>query len=75
MWILQVRKVCWKSGTLVKEDGQAYVHGNLLEAMRSHLFSTPDEVREIIRMMRNGDRPQAAECIDLVLYHQIKAND
>ena len=69
------KTVCWKNRKLEEKDGEAYVQEDLLEAMKSHLFNIPVEVQEAKRMLRNGDRPKTAECIDFILYHQIKAND
>jgi len=43
--------------------------------MRGLLFGVPREVKEVKRMLDNGTRPKTGECIDFILYHQIKAND
>ena len=69
------KTACWKNRKLVKEDGEARVQEDLLETMKSHLFAIPAEVQEAMRLLRNGDRPKTAECIDYVLFHQKKAND
>ena len=69
------QKACWQNRKLVENDGEAYVHEDLLRTMRGLLLGVPHEVQEVKRMLSNGVRPKTAECIDFILYHQIKAND
>ena len=46
-----------------------------MRTMRGLLLGVPREVQEVKRMLSNGVRPKTVECIDFILYHQIKAND
>ena len=68
-------KVCWRNRKLEEKDGEVHAQEDILGAMKSHLFNIPIEVQEAKRMLHNGDQPKTAECIDYILYHQIKAND
>ena len=69
------KEMCWKSRVLKPEDGYAHVYVSLLETMRSKLFDTPEEVRTAMRLVRESRTPQAVDCVDVVLYHQMKANE